>query len=131
MPHAVMLAFTSPTSSDADEDFNAWYTGKHIHDLVKLPGVIAATRYKLVHGIELLPGVGGPAQKYMAIYEIEGETDEELAQFAAMLREALQDGRADIHTTLDMGDLGAAFALPISERLERAETVPASGRTSR
>lgn len=119
MPHAVMLAFTSPTSDEADAEYNDWYSNKHIHDLVKLPGVIAATRYKIVKGIELLPGAGGPEQKYLAIYEIEGDTEEDLHAFAAMLREALSDGRADISPALDMGDLGAALCLPVTERLER------------
>jgi hypothetical protein len=120
MPNAVMLAFTSPTSNETEAEYNEWYSNRHIHDLVKLPGVIAATRYKIAHGIETLPGVGGPEQAYLAIYEIEGETHEEPAEFAATLRAALADGRADINPALDMTQLGATLALPITGRLERA-----------
>jgi hypothetical protein len=71
------------------------------------------------HGVELLPGAGGPDQKYLAIDEIEGDTDEDLHAFEAMLREALSDGRADISPALDVGDLGAALCLPITEPPER------------
>lgn len=120
MPHAVMLAFTSPVSNETEDDYNRWYSEKHIQDLVALPGVIAATRYKINHGVETLPGVSGPQQQYLAIYEIEGSTDEELAQFTATLRAALGDGRADIAETLDMADLGATIAVPITERLVAA-----------
>jgi hypothetical protein len=38
------------------------------------------------------------------------------------LKSALTDGRADIHTSMDMTTLGAAFALPIGPRLESAGT---------
>jgi hypothetical protein len=120
MPSAVMLAFTSPTSSETEDDYNEWYSNKHIQDLVKLPGVKAATRYKMNHDVETLPGVTGPQQKYLAIYEIEGDTDEDLARFTETLRAALGDGRADIDETLDMADLSASLALPITDRLEAA-----------
>lgn len=119
MPHAIMLAFTQPTSPESDEAFNDWYSNKHIRDLVTIPGVIAATRYAIAHDVETLPGVGGPEQKYLAIYEIEGETEADLEAFAETLRNALADGTADISTHLDMTKLGASLCLPLTERLAR------------
>jgi hypothetical protein len=128
MPHAIMLAFTQPTSPESDEAFNEWYSNKHIHDLVTIPGVIAATRYEIAQAVETLPGVEGPPQKYLAIYEIEGDTEADLEAFAETLRNALADGTADISTHLDMTKLGASLCLPLTDRLERAaasETSPA------
>lgn len=112
-----MLAFTSPTSEATEADYNRWYDTKHLHDVVGISGVVAATRYKLAHGIETLPGVGGPAQKYLAVYELEAETVEELDAFCGNLRNALASGEADIDPSLDMADLGASLALPLGERL--------------
>ncbi|OBH11040.1 DUF4286 family protein [Mycobacterium sp. E1747] len=126
MPHAIMLAFTQPTSPESEEAFNDWYSNKHIRDLVTIPGVIAATRYEIAHDVETLPGVGGPEQKYLAIYEIEGETDADLESFAETLRNALTDGTADISVHLDMTRLGASLCLPLTERLERAATTETS-----
>jgi hypothetical protein len=122
MPHAIMLAFTQPTSAETENAYNEWYSNKHIHDLVTIPGVIAATRYKIAQDIETLPGVVGPPQGYLAIYEIEGDTEADLEKFAGVLREALADGTADISPNLDMSKLGASLCLPLTERLERTGT---------
>lgn len=119
MPHAIMLAFTQPTSAETENAYNDWYSNKHIHDLVTIQGVIAATRYKIAQDVETLPGVVGPEQAYLAIYEIEGKTEADLEKFAAVLREALADGTADISPSLDMAKLGASLCLPLTERLER------------
>lgn len=126
MPHAIMLAFTQPTSPESDEAFNEWYSNKHIHDLVGIPGVIAATRYAIAQDVETLPGVGGPEQKYLAIYEIEGETEADLEKFAETLRNALSDGTADISPHLDMTRLGASLCLPLNDRLERIAATESS-----
>ena len=117
MPRSLMLAFTSPTSAETEDAYNHWYDTKHLHDVVGIEGVVAATRYKLAHGIETLPGVGGPTQQYLAVYELEAETEAELDAFCGNLRAALAGGQADIAPTLDMADLGASLALPIGERL--------------
>lgn len=117
MPRSLMLAFTSPVSEATEADYNRWYDTKHLHDVVGIKGVVAATRYRLAQGVETLPGVGGPTQKYLAIYELEAETVEELDAFCGNLRAALASGEADIDPSLDMADLGAALALPVGERL--------------
>jgi hypothetical protein len=119
MPRAVMLALTEPQARSQDNDYNSWYDHKHLHDVVGIPGVVAATRYRMVQGIELLPGASEVPQRYLAVYELEASTEAELAEFAEELKAALSDGRADIHPTMNMQTLGAAFALPITERLER------------
>jgi hypothetical protein len=118
MPRAIMLAFTEPQDPAQDDEYNAWYDSKHLPDVVNVPGVVSATRYKLAQGIELLPGAQEVPQRYLAIYELEGETEAEMAAFAEGLKAALTDGRADIHTTMNMATLGAAFALPITGTLD-------------
>jgi hypothetical protein len=125
MPKALMLAFTSPVSDEAGDEFNDWYSNKHVFDLLDIEGFVSATRYELPKGIETLPGVpDGVSQRYMALYEIEGETEEDLQRFADALKVALSDGTADIHPKLDMENLAASFCLPIGERIDHSSPKP-------
>jgi hypothetical protein len=116
MPNALMLVLSSPTSGETDEEFNRWYTDRHIQDVANLPGVIAATRYRMEPGIDVVDGVAEVSQPYLAVYELTAETRSDLETFAGVLRSALADGRADMHTALDLFQLGGGFALPISGR---------------
>jgi hypothetical protein len=125
MPKALMLAFTQPISEDADEEFNDWYSNKHVFDLLNIEGFISATRYELPKGIETLPGIpDGVSQKYMALYEIEAEDTDGLQKFADALKVALSDGTADIHPKLDMENIAASFCLPIGERIDHNSPKP-------
>jgi len=117
MHKAVMIAFTSPTSDATEAAYNAWYDDKHLHDVAAIEGVAKASRYKLVHDLETLPGVTGPTQKYMAIYELAATSVEELDEFCDRLRQALANGSADIDVALDTSELGATIALPIGQSL--------------
>jgi hypothetical protein len=48
-------------SEQGEEDaWNAWYDGKHIPDLLTVPGFLSATRYR----------ERGPKRRYLAAYEI-------------------------------------------------------------
>lgn len=118
MPRSLMLAFSSPVSDATEADYNRWYDTKHLHDVLGIKGVVSATRYKLDNGIETLPGVEGPKQKYVAIYELEAETAEELHAFGHnLLQAALASGDTGIDPSLDTADLGVSFALPVGARL--------------
>jgi len=51
-----------------DDEFNAWYSGPHLEDLRRLPGVVGARRFRLAEAqIRDEP----PRHRYLAIYEIE------------------------------------------------------------
>ena len=121
MPKAMMLAFTSPTSSATEAEYNHWYNTKHLPDLTRVPGIISATRYKLDNTIQALPGIGGDPRGYLAIYELEGNTHEDLANFAKNLTAAINAGKVDISPTLDLKNLSASFILPITETLPAAK----------
>ena len=60
-----LLVFSDPVKG-GEKEFNDWYTGRHLADIVALPGFTAAQRFKL-QGIPL----GACANKYLAIYEME------------------------------------------------------------
>ena len=46
---------------DREEEFNRWYNGEHIAEILTIPGVLSAARYEAVKG--------GP--KHLAAYELE------------------------------------------------------------
>lgn len=117
MPTSMMLVFSKPTSAETEAAYNRWYSEKHIQDVAKVAGVISATRYRLEKGVALLPGISGDHRGYLAIYELEGQTQAELDAFAEALRQALASGAADIDPTLDMVDISASLAVPITPRV--------------
>ncbi|MET0987827.1 MAG: hypothetical protein ABW034_20715 [Steroidobacteraceae bacterium] len=117
MPRALMLVFSQPTAAGVEAEYNRWYSEKHLPDRTRVPGIVSATRYKLDKSILPIPGITGDPRSYLAVYEVEGNTSEDLARFAQELRKALDTGVADIHPTLDMVNISASFAVPITDRL--------------
>lgn len=67
MPHFNLFAFTNPVPG-RDDEFNAWYNDVHLPDVLKLPGVQAAQRFRLSN-VQLR--AGQQPYSYMAVYEIE------------------------------------------------------------
>jgi hypothetical protein len=53
-----------------EEEFNAWYDQQHLADVLRVPGFVAAQRFKLAQPENSLPG------RYLALYEIETEDPE-------------------------------------------------------
>jgi len=65
MAKALLIAFASPTSSEADAEFNAWYDEIHAHEVSAEVGcVTAVTRYRQA-------GEVGGRPRYIAVYELE------------------------------------------------------------
>jgi hypothetical protein len=60
-----MLVFSEPFDG-RDEEFNAWYTDRHLDDLCALPGFTSAQRFKL-HSVSM----GKTLNRYLAIYDME------------------------------------------------------------
>jgi hypothetical protein len=57
-----------------EQEYNDWYDNEHLADVVRLPGIKAGQRFVAV------PSLRGhlPNQKYMALYEFEGDVEETL-----------------------------------------------------
>jgi hypothetical protein len=64
----LMLVFSNPAEGK-EEAFNAWYEGTHIPEMLGTPGVVAARRYEMAQP----EGLPAPPQKYLAVYELEGD----------------------------------------------------------
>ena len=60
-----MVVQTGPVSAEREEEYNDWYAGTHIPEVLAVPGFVGARRYKLAGGD------GTPS--YLAIYEIEAD----------------------------------------------------------
>ncbi len=58
----IYLVMTKPVSGQ-DRKFNHWYSTRHIHDLVAIPGICGAQRFKL-----RTDGAGASLPPYLAIY---------------------------------------------------------------
>lgn len=60
-----LVVFSEPFEGREDE-YNEWYTGRHLADICALEGFTAAQRFKL-HSVSM----GTQLNKYMAIYDVE------------------------------------------------------------
>ena len=67
MAKSIVLAWTNPIDEASDKEFNAWYSGTHVPQVIAhVPGVTGARRYRVVD----LPGAGGPpVHRYLCVWE--------------------------------------------------------------
>lgn len=88
---SVFIVHTNPVPG-REEEFNTWYTERHLVDVVAIPGFVRARRYRLSKSQTTpLPGF-----EYAAIYEIDGDP----AVALAGLRSAIAAGM-DISTAME------------------------------
>ena len=66
MAHYQLVAFTNPVAGREDE-YNAWYDGRHLPDVLAVPGFVAAQRFKVADDS------AQAAHRYLAIYDIESD----------------------------------------------------------
>jgi hypothetical protein len=98
---------------DGKEDtYLKWYEGQHIHDLLRIPGFVAAQFFKLSD----FQYAGTQPQRYLMIWEI--ETDDLPAVFADV-KARLQDGRT-VFTDAFVGGFSTTV-LPMTERVTAEE----------
>lgn len=66
MAKHLFVVFSNPVEGRED-DYNTWYTDVHLQDALKIPGIVAAQRFKL-SDVQRNPP---PPWGYMALYDIE------------------------------------------------------------
>jgi hypothetical protein len=76
-----MVVLTNPVPG-REEEYNAWYDGRHLDDVLRCPGFVAAQRFDYATS----PGssTDAPSHKYLAIYDI--ESDDLAATFETFLK---------------------------------------------
>ena len=108
------LVQTNPLPGREDE-FNEWYSGRHIHDILRVPGILTAQRYRVTRDRRVegsgYTGMHEPFQ-YLALYEVEGTPSEILRG----IEEARNAGQIPWSPALDPV-FSAYFYEPIGERL--------------
>jgi hypothetical protein len=72
MPRAIMMAFSQPTSPEVEDEYNDWYDNVHLKDVVAIPGITSATRFKL-SGTQQSKTLDPSQQPYLAVYDIEAD----------------------------------------------------------
>lgn len=73
----VMIVFTESVEG-MDDEFDDWYSGTHVPDVLAIDGFTAVRRFRRVEGY-------GPAElrRYLAIWEIEGDLEKARRALAA------------------------------------------------
>ncbi len=49
MQNSVLLVHCNPKSPERDEELNTWFNNFHLQQVLKTPGIVAVTRYKVSH----------------------------------------------------------------------------------
>jgi hypothetical protein len=90
------------------EEFNEWYDSQHLPDLLRVPGIVSAQRYRLAE----LREAQSSEYEYLAIYEI--ETDD-LNKVPAAIAEALRSGRMPTSPAFDHAKFSMLYFEPITK----------------
>lgn len=75
MAKTVMAVFSNPSSAERDDEYNAWYNDVHLKELMEIPGIVGATRYRATAAPDPDPNAGPTTveHRYVALYEVEGD----------------------------------------------------------
>ncbi len=106
------MVYSNPVAGKEDT-YLKWYEGQHIHDLLRIPGFVAAQFFKLSD----TQFDGTQPQRYMMIWEI--ETDNLPAVFADV-NARLKDGRTVFSDAFDPS-YNSITMLPITKRVTADE----------
>jgi hypothetical protein len=113
MGRHLLVVMSNPVSAERETEYNEWYSGRHIGDVVGIPGFAAATRY-VASPAQV---VGQPQLKYLAVYEIDAEDP---ADAVKSLREALATpGLVPVSDALDRKSLFVHVYTAITDKVTR------------
>jgi hypothetical protein len=99
MARTIMAVLSNPSSADQEDEYNSWYDEVHLKELLEIPGIVGATRYRL-------SDAAGPApteHRYLALYEVEGDPAAVLAELGA------RAGSTSMSPALDVAGSRIAF----------------------
>jgi hypothetical protein len=72
MPRAIMMAFSQPTNPGMEDRYNDWYDNVHLKDVLDIPGITSATRYKL-SDTQQSKRIDATRHAYLAVYDVEAD----------------------------------------------------------
>ena len=101
----IQVVFSNPVPGKEDE-FNQWYDNVHIPELLRVPGMLSATRYALQDAaIYHVEGGAVPEHRYMCVYELEGDVDE----IMGTIRKSVLNGQVHMSDSLDLPSSRLSF----------------------
>lgn len=118
MAKAIYTVLSNPSSDEADEAFNDWYTNEHVPHALLLDGWVAATRYRAWERPLDRPAARHqrPEQRYLCVYE--WDVDHPQQGLDALARGNAR-GAVGSSPTLDIPTLRGYVYVPITERITR------------
>ena len=109
MSRHIFAVLTNPIEG-REAEFNAWYDDRHVHDILRLPGLVSAQRF----GLSPVQSGATPYQ-YLVLYEIETN---DLAETIRELK--AKDGTVEIPATTALASgVLASFFEPIGPLVAR------------
>lgn len=94
MPQYAYVVHSIPVAGREDE-YNDWYSHRHLADVVAVKGFVSAQRYCLTD----IGAEGPPTQKYMAIYTMETDEPEKTLEHLTSL---VETGAMDMSEAFSM-----------------------------
>ena len=105
MPKGIMVVQSHPCDPAREDEYNEWYDSVHLPDVLAVPGVRSARRFKLADGPRSDPAPG----EYVAVYELDAD---DLAQVERDMRAAHDRGDMPVSRALQLGPTLYYEALP-------------------
>jgi hypothetical protein len=112
----LFLVLSNPIEGE-DDSFNKWYDTTHVPEVLDVPGVVAAQRYRLaeinIPDDEDLPAqLPPPTHRYLVIYELDREPDTVMAEFL----KRVMTGKLSLGETLDLSTVSMTGWAPQGDR---------------
>ena len=114
MPKTVLLVFSDATEGQ-DAEYNSWYEDIHLPDVLKIPSMAAAQRFRLQ------PAPADAAQfpwTYLSLYEIDSD---DVPAFQAELGKRAGTTAMPLSDALDKGSVKTLYAQAVGRRQESAQ----------
>lgn len=109
----VYLVFSNPVEGK-EKEFNEWYENVHVPEILATPGLLSAQRFKLFDAeITRGEGVPAPAQRYLTIYEMEGDVDVVMGKIG----EGVASGAIVMSDSLDLESAAMSFWSPLGPKV--------------
>lgn len=96
MPKGIFLALSNATAGADHGEFNQWYDDVHSKEVLALPGVRSARRFKLVSS-QIMPDDDAAGRQYLALYEVDVD---DWAAFAQSMQDGFAQGNITINPDL-------------------------------
>jgi hypothetical protein len=109
----VLVVFSNPTTQEQEDEYNSWYTDQHLGEVLAVPGLVAAQRFKLQGPSTTLPG------RYLALYEVEHNDPPTVLE---ALAKSAGTGEMFISPAIDVASTVTSFYTPITQRVAKKAT---------